>query len=133
MVFKGSFSEFMQAAFENPNNSYEIIKGLASKDGNDFYNYFSSLNDHTFSFHARLLLKLGNTSFSNQDDALIYRDIFIKTFEALKELSETTALNKLRMSKFMSYEPLYLRELKKIQKEKKEAAEAEAEAAQNPD
>lgn len=133
LVFKGSFSEFMQAAFENPNNSYEIIKGLASKDGNDFYNYFSSLNDHAFSFHARLLLKLGNTSFSNQDGALIYRDIFIKAFEALKELSETTALNKLRMSKFMSYEPLYLRELKKIQKEKKEAAEAAAAAAQNPD
>lgn len=126
LVFKGSFSEFMQAAFVNPNNAYEIIKGLASKDGNEFYNFFSSLNDQAFNIHARLLLKLGNTSFSNQDDALIYRDIFIKTFEALKELSEATALNKLRMGKFMSYEPMYLRELKKIQIEKKEAAEAAA-------
>lgn len=126
LVFKGSFSEFMQAAFENPNNTYEIIKGLANKDGNEFYNYFSSLNDQAFNFHARLLLKLGNTSFSNQDDALIYRDIFIKTFEALKELSETTTLNKLRMGKFMSYEPMYLRDLKRIQIEEKEAAEAAA-------
>ena len=119
LVFKGSFSEFMQAAFEESNNSYEIIKGLATKDGSEFYDYFSSLNDQAFVYHARLLLKLGNTSFSNQDDDLIYRDIFVKTFEALKKLSETTALNKLRMDKFASYEALYLSEIERIQNERK--------------
>ncbi|WP_256805531.1 P-loop NTPase fold protein [Pseudomonas kurunegalensis] len=126
LVFKGSFSELMNAAFESPNNSYEIIKGLAEKNELEFYDYFSRLNDQAFTYHARLLLKLGNTSFSNQEDALVYRDIFVKTFAALKRLSETTALNKLRMSKFISYEQLYLRELKRIQKEKEEAAEAAA-------
>ncbi|WP_042132606.1 hypothetical protein, partial [Pseudomonas monteilii] len=104
----------------------EIIKGLAEKNELEFYDYFSRLNDQAFTYHARLLLKLGNTSFSNQEDALVYRDIFVKTFAALKRLSETTALNKLRMSKFISYEQLYLRELKRIQKEKEEAAEAAA-------
>ena len=126
MVLKGSFTELMQAAFANPNNAYEIIKGLAQEDEVEFYNYFSCLNDHAFTYHARLLLKLGNTSFPNQEDALNYRDIFVKTFSSLQKLSGTTALNKLRMRKFMSYEPLYLRELKEIQKEEKEAAEAAA-------
>ncbi|SEI11705.1 P-loop NTPase fold protein [Pseudomonas asplenii] len=126
LVFKGSFSELMQAALANPSNPYEIIKGLAEKDEVEFYDYFSKLNDHAFTYHARLLLKLGSTSFPNQADSLIYRDIFIKTFKSLKDLSEATALNKLRMVKFVSYEQLYLRDMKKIEKEAEEAAEAEA-------
>ncbi|SHL97694.1 hypothetical protein [Phytopseudomonas punonensis] len=127
LVLKGGVAEFIQAAFDNPSKSFEIIKGLADQGEDDFYHYFASLNDPDFSFHARLVLRLGNTSFPNQDDALVYGGIFVKAFAALNRLSGTTPLNKLRMRKFKSYESLYLRELRKIEA----MTDAKAEAAKS--
>lgn len=124
LVFQGTFSEVMQKIFESPNEKYEIAKALEAKEESEYHDYFSNLNDYAFSFHAQMLLKLGNSSYSNQEDASIYSEIFIKTFRVLKKMSETSLLNQHRMKKFASYEPLYLAELKRRAIAEKQAAEA---------
>jgi len=108
MVVAGDLSELVLAVVQGTGfPDGDLRRGIAQKNDDEFYEYFSSLNSSEFTRHARALLKCGEVRSPEKDIAEDFRAIFLKTYSALLRLSELTPMNRVRMSKFRNYEDVY--------------------------
>lgn len=88
-------------------NNTDVRNSAARKTEDEYYEYFSTLNDYNFTNYVRMCLKCGQISSPEQHIQNSYSEIFVKTYRCLVKLSELSLLNKSRMSKFKGYEKLY--------------------------
>jgi|GEM_PF-1716839 len=108
LTVKGSLSELVKAVVESSGfPDGELRRSLAQKTEDEFYDYFNGLNGKDFTRCARMLLKCGEVQGHDQDADHDYKNIFLKSYNALLKLSALTPLNTIRMSKFRNYEKVY--------------------------
>lgn len=108
LAVKGSLADLVLAVVQGSGfPDGDLRRGIAQKDDDEFYEYFSSLNSKNFTRHARALLKCGEVRSPEKDITDDFRTIFMKTYGALLRLSELTPLNRTRMSKFRNYDDIY--------------------------
>lgn len=108
LVVEQSLAELIEYAFSVSGfNNTNVRNSTAKKTDDDFYEYFSSLDDEQLTNYVRMCLKCGQVSSPEQHIQNSYHEIFVKMFRCLKRLSEVSSLNKARMSKFKGYETLY--------------------------
>lgn len=108
LVIERSLFDLMNYAynvsgFENT----DVRNSVAKKAEAEFLEYFSSLNDYNFTNFVRMCLKCGQVVSPDKDIQGGYHQIFYKTYRSLLRLTESSMLNKARMSKFQGYEKIY--------------------------
>lgn len=115
LVIEQSLAELIEYAFSVSGfNSANVRNSVAKKIEDDFYEYFSSLNDEHLTDYVRMCLKCGQIASPEQDTQNSYSQIFVKTFRCLERLSEVSLLNKARMRKFKGYEALYAQAVEEL-------------------
>lgn len=108
LVVEKSLAELMENAFNVSGfNNTDVRNSAARKTEDEYYEYFSTLNDYNFTNYVRMCLKCGQISSPEQHIQNSYSEIFVKTYRCLVKLSDLSLLNKSRMSKFKGYEKLY--------------------------
>jgi hypothetical protein len=103
------FKDLVFEAFSSPNGiqGRNILEQLAKATEHEYFEYLSTLDDYQFTNIARMLLKCGQVSTSDDARQKLYNDVFLKTYSTLVNLSEQSRLNKARMSKFYGFAKLY--------------------------
>lgn len=115
LVIEQSLAELIEYAFSVSGfNSANVRNSVAKKTEDEFYEYFSSLNDEYLTDYVRMCLKCGQIASPEQDTQNSYSQIFVKTFRCLERLSEVSLLNKARMRKFEGYEALYAQAVEEL-------------------
>jgi len=108
LVVERSLADLIEHAYSVTSfNSTDVRNSVAKKTEDEFYDYFSNLDDYNLTNYVRMCLKCGQVS--SPDDVIqdSFNEIFVKTYRCLMRLSELSLLNKARMSKFKGYEKLY--------------------------
>jgi len=104
-----TFSEIMEEAFFTTRlNGAELRNRLAAKSEDEFYEFFSNLEIPHFSDYVNICLEGGKVMSADLMVQVDLNTIFLNTYRTLIKLSELSLLNKSRMQKFKSFEPVYL-------------------------
>ncbi|MFU6490337.1 hypothetical protein ACM8AO_15275 [Pseudomonas aeruginosa] len=115
LVVEQSLSELIEYAFSVSGfNNTNVRNSVAHKSDDEFYEYFSTLDDENLTRYVRMCLKCGQVGSPEQRIQNSYSEIFVKTFRCLTRLSEVSLLNKARMRKFKGYEKLYAQALEEL-------------------
>lgn len=115
LVVEQSLAELIEYAYSVSGfNNTNIRNSVAKKTDDQFYEYFSSLDNEHLTHYVRMCLKCGQVGSPGQHIQNSYSQIFVKTFRCLERLSEVSLLNKARMSKFKGYETLYVQAVQEL-------------------
>lgn len=110
-----SFSAIIDQAYKHKHGmqSNGVLEKISSFDQMEYLSYFELLDTPDYTKIARMLLKCGQMSTSDEKIQKMYEATFLKTYKSFLDLASRSPLNESRMSKFRSYEKLY-RSLAKV-------------------
>lgn len=115
LVVERSLSELIKYAFSVSGfNDANVRNSVARKSEDEFYEYFSSLDNEYLTHYVRMCLKCGQVRSPEQGIQNSFNNIFVKTYRCLTRLSEVSLLNKARVGKFKGYEELYARAVEEL-------------------
>ena len=87
-------------------NSEDYLK-LSKASVDSFYDFFSNAKDEALHSWVLYCLEFGSIRASEDESQVAFRNIFLKSYEAILKIRGESLLNKMRTDTYMSYQTIY--------------------------